>query len=75
MAKKGKKVEVVEAPVVEEIPLETPPEDDSIAVLEARQKELLDLLDLLDRNKFSSRGHVENELSVVNRDILELRGH
>lgn len=49
----------------EEIPTGPSPTE----VLEARQAELLALLDTLDKNSFSSRGHVENALAEVNKQL------
>lgn len=61
-----KKQKVVKVEVVEVAP------DTARDQLVARQAELLALLDVLDANKFSSKGHVENALGVVNRELAAL---
>jgi len=67
MTFKSKKVEVVEIPAVVEDTEAVVEEQENPLV--ARKAFLLELLDTLDKNKFSSRGHVENELNIVIRDL------
>lgn len=63
----------IEEVIVEEVKVPAPVfKDHSREVLEARQKELLALLDQLTKENVRSIGDVEVKLSIVNRDLAAL---
>ena len=70
--RKPRAKKVVE-PVVEAVA--EPVVDTTVSDLEARQSELLGLLDTMQTNGFKDVGNIEVTLSVVNRDLEYARSN